>query len=107
MPTFKVPCPSCEAQVLIKNPNLVGKKVECPKCKCRCKAEEPKEGTGTPGEDAAAAEKGKKGKKPGNTKVIAGVVIGVVAVGVLAGVGYMVLGGDSGKKSNSVGTVGG
>jgi hypothetical protein len=101
MPTFKVPCPSCEAQVLIKNPNLVGKKVECPKCKYRFKVEEPKEGT--PGEDKKADEKGKKAKKS-NKKVLAGVLFGVLAIGVIAGVGYVVLGGD--KKTSSSGTTG-
>src|SRR6266540_2929403 len=54
MTTFKVPCPSCEAKVLIKNPNLIGAKVECPKCKYRFKVEEPK--------DQAPAESGNAAK---------------------------------------------
>jgi hypothetical protein len=32
-PAFKQECPSCEAQVPIKDVSLVGKKVLCPKCK--------------------------------------------------------------------------
>ena len=32
---FKVQCPSCEAMVTIKNASLVGKKIDCPKCKYR------------------------------------------------------------------------
>jgi len=33
--SYKQQCPSCEAMVLIKSPALVGKKIECPKCKDR------------------------------------------------------------------------
>lgn len=32
---FKSPCPSCNAPVAIKSLDLVGKKVDCPKCKYR------------------------------------------------------------------------
>lgn len=99
MASFKVPCPSCESLVLIKNPNLVGTKVECPKCKYRFKVEEPK-GDAT-GEEPKKKDDGKdkkKGKQPPNKKVLAGVVIGVVAVAVLAGVGYMILGGGGKGK---------
>src|SRR6516164_6041536 len=31
--TFKQPCPSCETQVPIKDPKLIGKKIACPMCK--------------------------------------------------------------------------
>jgi hypothetical protein len=101
MPSFKVPCPSCEAQVLIKNPNLVGTKVECPKCKYRFKVEEPKDEAAGGAGKKKDEEKGKKGKKPPNKKVVAGVVIGIVAVLVLAGVGYLILGGGD-KKNKTV-----
>jgi hypothetical protein len=40
--SFKQVCPSCEAPVLIKDSSLVGKKVECPKCKYRFAVESPK-----------------------------------------------------------------
>ena len=52
MASFKVPCPSCENQVLITDPNLIGTKVECPKCKYRFKAEEP--AGGVPKDEAKA-----------------------------------------------------
>src|SRR3954465_6687349 len=99
MPSFKVQCPSCEAPVLIKNPDLVGKKVECPKCKYRFKVEAPARPAagndpaagpaaaaapaGPPGQETApnaAGEKPKKPKKPLNKKLIAGVGLGVVVV---------------------------
>jgi hypothetical protein len=41
--SFKQQCPSCEENVLIKDAKLVGKKVDCPKCKFRFVVEEPKE----------------------------------------------------------------
>lgn len=40
--SFKQQCPSCEEMVLIKDAKLVGKKVDCPKCKFRFVVEEPK-----------------------------------------------------------------
>src|SRR5260221_9894346 len=41
---FKQQCPSCEAMVPIKDPSLVGKKVDCPKCKYRFVVEDPGNG---------------------------------------------------------------
>jgi hypothetical protein len=41
--TFKQPCPSCEAQVPIKDPKLIGRKIDCPKCKYRFVVEEPED----------------------------------------------------------------
>jgi hypothetical protein len=41
--TFKQQCPSCEAQVPIKDPKLIGRKIDCPKCKYRFVVEEPEE----------------------------------------------------------------
>lgn len=38
---FKQPCPSCDEKVLIKDEKLVGKKVDCPKCKYRFVVEKP------------------------------------------------------------------
>jgi hypothetical protein len=52
---FKQQCPSCEAMVPIKDSSLVGKKVDCPKCKYRFVVEEPGGGDGTDA-DADAAE---------------------------------------------------
>ncbi|HUR54297.1 MAG TPA: IBR domain-containing protein, partial [Gemmataceae bacterium] len=92
MPSFKVPCPSCEAQVLIKNPNLIGTKVECPKCKYRFKVEEPAAEGG--GEDKAKKkeEKAAKPKKKNKSKMT-GILVAVGVVVLLGGVGYAVLGG--------------
>src|SRR5262245_30506483 len=40
---FKQACPSCEKMVPIKDPKLIGKKVECPNCKYRFTVEAPEE----------------------------------------------------------------
>ena len=53
---FKVQCPSCEASVSVKS-SLVGKKVDCPKCKYRFVVESPAD---LDDEDEVAV-KGKKG----------------------------------------------
>src|SRR5262245_6858814 len=70
---FKQLCPSCEAMVPIRNPNLIGKKVDCPKCKYRFVVEDPN--AGSDDEDAKPAKKTKPGapsnvtaKKPTNGK---------------------------------------
>lgn len=133
MPSFTVPCPSCEAKVLIKNPKLAGTKVECPKCKYRFVAEAPKDAAESDaakpaasakdqkpadkkpekGKDkpAAAAEKPEKekGKKKAaagkkNNKKLVGIALGVGAV-LLLGVGFVVFGG--GDDSSSSGSGGG
>src|SRR4051812_27194075 len=100
MPRFKVPCPSCENQVLIKNPNLIGTKVECTKCKYRFKVEAPADAAG--GAPAAEAEAGEKSKKAGkkNTKYIVGAVL---AVAVLGGVGFVMFSGGSGDNKKKGG----
>src|SRR5215207_3945076 len=91
MSSFKVQCPSCEAQVLIKNPNLVGSKVECPKCKYRFKVEAPadepaKDAAKADKKDAAKADKKEKGVKEkkaksgkGNNKKLIGIGLAVAA----------------------------
>src|SRR5579872_7235207 len=105
MPSFKVPCASCEYQVLIKDPKLVGTKVECPKCKYRFKVEEPAGGIPSDGKADAKADKAKKSggegedanKKKKKSKKLVAIVVGVLAVGVLAAVGFAVMGGDKKK----------
>jgi hypothetical protein len=72
--SFKQECPSCEAMVPIRDHSLVGKKIDCPKCKFRFKVEEPDEVEASeeaaPKKPAAAknaitaAAKGKPGAKP-------------------------------------------
>ena len=103
---FTTNCPSCDAGVAVKAA-LVGKKIECPKCKFRFvvpapagaepassgKADKPSKANGkaAKGDDAKAdpkggKEKGKKGKEKekkagkGNGQVIIGAIVGVVAL---------------------------
>jgi len=116
MPSFKVPCPSCEAQVLIKNPDLVGTKVECPKCKYRFKVEEPapepapdEKGKGKKdkgGAVAVADPPATKTKKKGKSKTtaIAAVVGAVLVLGV---VGFFVFGGKKKPETPSRPNTGG
>jgi flagellar basal body-associated protein FliL len=56
---FKQMCPSCEALVPIRDPKLIGKKIDCPKCKYRFVVEEPEEEKDEEEEEQPA--KGKKG----------------------------------------------
>jgi hypothetical protein len=93
MASFKVPCPSCEHQVPIKSESAIGTKVECPKCKYRFKVEAPAGGvpkdTGKPEKKKTAAAGGQKKSK----KTVA-IIVGVLAVGILAAVGFAFMGGD-------------
>ncbi len=71
--SFKQQCPSCEAMVPIRDPKLIGRKIDCPKCKYRFIVEEPAEEEVEEVEDEAPATKGKGGatgitKKPSNGK---------------------------------------
>jgi hypothetical protein len=61
--SFKQQCPSCEAMVPIRDPGLVGRKIDCPKCKYRFIVQEP---AGEEDEDEKPGKKGKsdKGAKP-------------------------------------------
>ena len=67
---FKQQCPSCEAMVPIKDSSLVGKKVECPKCKYRFLVEEPGEADSSA--DDAKDTKTKVKTKPDAAKPKAG-----------------------------------
>jgi hypothetical protein len=68
--SFTQQCPSCEANVPIKDRGLVGKKIDCPKCKYRFVVENPAE----PAEEVETVSEPKtaKGapaaKKPGPVK---------------------------------------
>jgi Protein of unknown function (DUF1559) len=53
--SFKQPCPSCEHPVPIRDPKLIGRKIDCPKCKYRFVVEEPAEAAG---DDEGANGKG-------------------------------------------------
>lgn len=133
--SFKQQCPSCEHMVPIRDPNLIGKKIDCPQCKYRFVVEEPADEVEEDLEEAPAKKKGKrrddaeeapaKGKKGkgkrrtddeesestskkssgGNNKMLVGVGVGVVALAVLAGAGYFLFM-DGGNK-NPTGTGGG
>src|ERR1051326_1084797 len=39
--SFKQTCPSCEARVLVKNHAMIGRKIECPRCKYPFVVEKP------------------------------------------------------------------
>src|SRR5262249_2632713 len=65
--SFKVQCPSCEAMVPVRDPGLIGRKIDCPKCQYRFVGEDPGKDEE---DDAPPARPGKKtsavtGKKPG------------------------------------------
>jgi hypothetical protein len=69
--SFKQQCPSCEAWVPIRDPNLIGKKIDCPKCKYRFVVEDP--GTAAEDEEQEETPAAKKGsaaaaKRPSNGK---------------------------------------
>jgi uncharacterized protein DUF1559 len=57
---FKQQCPSCEAMVPIKDASMVGKKIDCPKCKYRFVVEDP---GNVAGEEEAAESKSKVRRK--------------------------------------------
>ncbi len=115
---FKQQCPSCEALVPIRDPDLIGRKIDCPKCKYRFVVEDPA------GADADEAPKSKKGpdknaKKPvkakgkrrpddeddddrsssskggGSNKLLIGGLVGGVALIALAITAYFLLSDDS------------
>jgi hypothetical protein len=60
--SFKQQCPSCEAMVPIRDPGLIGRKIDCPKCKYRFVVEKPKGRDDDEDEDAP-----RKGKRPNGT----------------------------------------
>lgn len=75
--SFKQQCPSCEAMVPVRDPGLVGKKIDCPKCKYRFVVEEPAPEEDEDLDDAPAKGKGgkstavtdKKGKGKGSKRL--------------------------------------
>jgi flagellar basal body-associated protein FliL len=72
--SFKQQCPSCEAMVPIRDPKLIGRKIDCPKCKYRFVVEEPVDDVDEVEEDGPAKKgKGATGitnKKPANGKAV-------------------------------------
>jgi len=78
MASFKQQCPSCEALVPIRDDGLIGRKIDCPKCKYRFLVEEPPEEVDPDDEAAEPSAKTKPvagkdkvtDKKPGDKKVV-------------------------------------
>lgn len=110
--SFRIQCPSCEAMIPIRDSNLVGKKIDCPKCKYRFVVEDPAEADEAPvsrkgdkrakRRDDADVPRGKK-KSGSNNVLILGLALGVMALAVLSVGGYYMFlkddGGTSGKAS--------
>src|SRR5436309_5079854 len=120
--SFKQQCPSCEAMVPIRDPGLIGRKIDCPKCKYRFVVEKPADAeeeadTKTkPGATAVTTKPGAKGKakagkatrrgeddedgapakkKGGSSKMlILGIGLAVVALAALGVGAYLIFGGD-------------
>jgi Protein of unknown function (DUF1559) len=61
---FKQQCPSCEALVPIRDPDLIGRKIDCPKCKYRFVVEDPADGDEKAGPAKSKKGDDKAGKKP-------------------------------------------
>src|SRR6267154_2077331 len=92
--SFKQKCPSCEAMVAIKDPGLVGKKVECSKCKYRFVVEDPID------QDKAAVKAGKSKAEAGaHVKLILGLALALVGVAVLGIAAWLILAGGSPSTS--------
>ena len=124
--SFKQQCPSCEALVPIRDPNLVGRKIDCPKCKYRFVVEEPadeepaeapakgkkatgvttkpKAGAKAAKEEAAPAKPAKKKSGGDNSTMVWGVGLAVLALALLGVGGWFLFSGDSGSSSGGGGT---
>jgi Protein of unknown function (DUF1559) len=128
--SFKQQCPSCEAMVPIRDPNLVGRKIDCPKCKYRFVVEEPadeepdeapakgkkatavttKPKAGAKAKDEAAPEKpAKKKGDDDNSTMVWGVGLAVLALALLGVGGWFLFSGDGSSSSGGgrTGTPGG
>jgi len=96
---FKLDCPKCETEIVIRSSAQIGQKTECPKCKYRFTVPDVEDGDD---EDENETPKGKKGaKKSGNSKVLIGAVLGVLALGGLILGAVLVLGGDKKPVANN------
>jgi uncharacterized protein (TIGR03067 family) len=104
--SYQVACPSCEANVPIRSSASIGKKIECPKCKYRFVVPEPAEDGADAGKKKgkdAVKKPAKKPAKSGGSKVLVGILLGVLAVAVLGVGGFFLFfgGDDSGTASNT------
>ncbi len=91
--SFKQQCPSCEAMIPIRDDSLIGKKIDCPKCKYRFVVEEPEEDAEldeaeetTDSKKAKGGVKKKDGKGPDKKKEKSNnmvLILGLAGAGVL------------------------
>lgn len=111
--SFKQECPSCEAQVPIKDVSFVGKKVACPKCKYPFVVQKPKGDTVTD-DNGAAEKKPAKGKgapapvaepapaapskSASRKKMIAGLGLAGVGLVILVLASFFIMGRGGGSK---------
>jgi hypothetical protein len=68
---FKQVCPACEAALTIRDPKVIGKKIECPRCKMKFVVEKPADAAASGNGAAAAARtpaRGEAVKKPANER---------------------------------------
>src|SRR5260370_11598015 len=127
---FKQQCPSCEAMVPVRDPNLCGEKIDCPKWKYRFVVEEPMDGDDG-GMEESSSKQGGSGKRPVNgkggalrrdadedrpakkkkegssTTLILGIGLGAVALILLGVGGYFLFSGGSGRNTKPPNTCGG
>src|SRR5258708_4274607 len=119
---FKQQCPSCEALVPIRDPDLIGRKIDCPKCKYRFIVEDPAgaEDSDAPKskkDDDKGSKKAVKGKakrrsddedaksKGGSNKVLIGALVGGVALIALGITAYFLFLSDDGANASKGGGV--
>lgn len=94
---FKIACPSCDAQVPIRDQRNIGKKMECPKCKFKFVVDEP----GDEGDDEPKVKKARPKKKASNKNLMIGLSVGGAAVVVLGVVAYFLFFNNSDKPKTS------
>src|SRR4051812_42235824 len=93
---FKQQCPSCETMVPVRDSGLIGRKIDCPKCKYRFLVEKPegmeddeepkpkKSGKAKRAEPEDEGGEEAPKKKGLSSTVLVGAIIGVVGVLVVA-----------------------
>ena len=117
-PAFKQECPSCEAQVTIRDASLIGKKVKCPTCKYVFAVAKPAGANASVKPGAAPAAK-KPAAKPApaeteappapaaaasRKKMLVGLVLGAVGLAVLGYAGLNMIGKPSTKGGGGGGS---
>ncbi|HXG12756.1 MAG TPA: DUF1559 domain-containing protein, partial [Gemmataceae bacterium] len=127
---FKQQCPSCEAQVPIRDRKLIGRKIDCPQCKYRFVVEDPEEaaeetparrgnadgpaarrpgartkvGRARPDADDEEADRPRKKKPEGSSRtLLIGLGLGAFALVVLGLVGFLLFGGGNDTTTRPAG----